>query len=206
MTIMDSFAASEKDPFKGLKSNLPTWLLPFDRKTVDAFDLIFGKIQEIITTREDLMRADGGGRAYDDLLQHMLKWEDEDGKKGTFPKDKIAPECFEFLFAGFDTTANTLSFFMNHMALNQHVQDNLHASLKSVNANSLSYEELNSMQYLCNCLSESQRMNTITVKHQYSVFQYFTSLSLSSPTLSLSSLPLLLCHHRLSLHYIMCTC
>ncbi len=181
MTIMDSFAAGEKDPFKGVKRHLPTWLLPFDGKTVDAFDLIFGKIQDIIQTREELMRTDGG-RAYDDLLQHMLKWEDEDGKKGKFPKDKIAPECFEFLFAGFDTTANTLSFFMNHMALNPHVQDNLYASLKSVNVNNISYDELNSMQYLCHCLSESQRMNTITVKYQYSIL--ITSLSLSSPTLS----------------------
>ena len=51
--------------------------------------------------------------------------DDVDGKKGVLSNAEIVSHCITFLLAGYETTANTLSFTSYLLAINPEVQDKL---------------------------------------------------------------------------------
>ena len=84
--------------------------------------------------------------------------------------DAIKQSATLFLVAGFDTTANTLSLVMYHLATNLEVQEQARQIVDVVIAEYddgeekvLDYDKLSSLEYLDMVISESMRMSPVAV-------------------------------------------
>lgn len=68
-----------------------------------------------------------------------------------FTKETLAANIFIFFFAGFETSASTLSYCLYELALNPDIQNKLRKHIKeTINTNNgdLSYDTLKDMTYL----------------------------------------------------------
>nr|QZM07472.1 cytochrome P450 monooxygenase CYP9EK3 [Lasioderma serricorne] len=89
--------------------------------------------------------------------------ESEIGKEKTSTKlsdEDIAAQAIAFFFAGFDTTASTMSFMAFELAKNPDVQEKLQQEIDDVLETSqgkVSYETITKMKYLDQVLSETLR-------------------------------------------------
>lgn len=79
------------------------------------------------------------------------KWDDQD----------LAAQCFIFFLAGFDTVAQTMSFVAYELACNPDIQQKLYEEIldvvNEVDDQKITYEQLQSMKYLDQVVSESMR-------------------------------------------------
>ena len=116
-----------------------------------ASDIISERRQNGITGREDLL--------------HLMLTANEDMTEEGFSKltdEEIVGQCVIFLFAGYETSSNTLAFITYYLATHQDVQDKLREEIKQVvksNPDSTLYDLAHNIDYLDCIISEAQRLN-----------------------------------------------
>lgn len=77
-------------------------------------------------------------------------------------RDEIAAQCFVFLLAGFDTTANSLAYVTYLLAKNPRVQRTLQEEIdQHCNPESIDYEIVSSLKYMDCVIKEALRMYPI---------------------------------------------
>ena len=141
--------------------------LPFGKLLLEIMTVIRGNpatylgdvVKEIIKSRRQQ-----GLTGRKDLLHLMMTANEETTAKGVskLSDEEIVAQSIIFLLAGYETSSNTLSFFLYHLALNPDVQDKLRTEIKEAvesNAKRKSLHELaQNMEYLDCVIKESQRL------------------------------------------------
>ena len=116
-------------------------------------------VKEIIKTRRQQ-----GLKGRKDLLHLMMTANEETTVEGVskLSDEEIVAQSIIFLLAGYETSSNTLSFILYHLALNPDVQDKLRTEINEAvesNAKRKSlYELAQNMEYLDCVIKESQRL------------------------------------------------
>ena len=116
-------------------------------------------VKEIIKTRRQQ-----GLTGRKDLLHLMMTANEETTVEGVskLSDEEIVAQSIVFLLAGYETSSNTLSFILYHLALNPDVQDKLRTEINEAvesNAKRKSlYELAQNMEYLDCVIKESQRL------------------------------------------------
>jgi len=127
-----------------------------DRKAEEYFKQI---LKQAISQREK------SGEVRDDFLQLMIEAKNEQSKaedsdKVVLSDEVIIAQSVLFILAGFDTTNTVLLFSVYELALNPEIQEKLYHELKKLkdeNNGQLSYEGLNSLEYLDKVVNETLR-------------------------------------------------
>ena len=141
--------------------------LPFGKLLLQIISSIRGNpatylgsvVKEIIKSRRQQ-----GVTGRKDLLHLMMTANEETTVEGVskLSDEEIVAQSIIFLLAGYETSSNTLSFLLYHLALNPDVQDKLRTEIKEAvesNAKRKSlYELAQNMEYLDCVLKESQRL------------------------------------------------
>ena len=109
-------------------------------------------------------RRQSGIKGRQDLLHLMLTANEGMTEEG-FSKltdEEIVGQCVIFLFAGYETSSNTLAFITYYLATHQDVQNKLREEIKQAvksNPDSTLYDLAHSIEYLDCIISEAQRLN-----------------------------------------------
>ena len=141
--------------------------LPFGKLLLQIISSIRGNpatylgsvVKEIIKSRRQQ-----GVTGRKDLLHLMMTANEETTVEGVskLSDEEIVAQSITFLLAGYETSSNTLSFLLYHLALNPDVQDKLRTEIKEAvesNAKRKSlYELAQNMEYLDCVIKESQRL------------------------------------------------
>ncbi|XP_023219443.1 cytochrome P450 3A41-like isoform X2 [Centruroides sculpturatus] len=87
-------------------------------------------------------------------------------KHKTMSLDEMLAQCVLFLFAGIETTTNTLAFVVYYMALNPECQNKLIEEIDEVNKNNkeINFDVLFKMQYMDAVVNESFRKEPIGIQ------------------------------------------
>uniref|UniRef100_A0A914XCR5 Cytochrome P450 n=1 Tax=Plectus sambesii TaxID=2011161 RepID=A0A914XCR5_9BILA len=107
--------------------------------------------------------------ADDEDMKRMVSERYQDVERKHLKVDKkltvseIVAQCFVFLLAGYDTTANTLAYLSYNLAVNEDAQNKLIAELDDFisTEDDITYESVQNLTYLDWCLKESLRMNPL---------------------------------------------
>ena len=109
---------------------------------------------------------------YKDLLQLMIDATAEDkGEKRRLTNEEILAQCFTFIAAGYETTANALTYTAYLLALNPDIQDKLIGQIKEYFArhpNVSLYDMAQELTYLDMVVQESLRLYPpapVTARH-----------------------------------------
>jgi len=99
-----------------------------------------------------------------DLMQQMLEVQIPDSEVATatrgMTKKEVTGNALIMISAGYETTAQSLTFLAYNLANNQHVQDKLREEiLEAVDRHDgkITYETINDIPYLMQCINESLR-------------------------------------------------
>ena len=96
---------------------------------------------------------------------HLMLTANEDSTEKGLSKltdEEIIGQCQIFLFAGYETSSNTLAYITHQLALNQNVQDKLREEIKEAvkrNPESSLYDLSHDIDYLDCVMNESLRLN-----------------------------------------------
>ncbi|XP_078377058.1 cytochrome P450 3A8-like [Oculina patagonica] len=117
-----------------------------------------GVANEIIKTRRQQ-----GLTGRKDLLHLMMIASEETTVEGVskLSDDEIVAQSVIFLLAGYETSSNTLSFTLYHLAVNPDVQDKLRTEIKEAmesNAKKPLYDVVQNIEYLDCVIKEAQRL------------------------------------------------
>lgn len=95
---------------------------------------------------------------------------------GALSIEQISAQCFIFFIAGYETSSNTLSFCLYELAINEEIQEKARLSVQDVYAkhkNRLTFESLNELHYLEQCVNETLRKYSIvSTIHRMAVRDY----------------------------------
>ena len=109
-----------------------------------------------------MRRESQEGHDYKDLLQLMIDATAEDrSEQMRLSDNEILAQCFVFLTAGYDTTANSLTYTAYLLALNPDIQEKLIDEIRdytSEHPNESPYDASKNMVYLDMVIQESLRM------------------------------------------------
>lgn len=132
---------------------------------------------------EAMIRAKNNGVSKrTDLMQQMLgyqisKHEAKTASKGLTQKE-IVGNSFLMLFAGYDTTQQSLTYLFYNLARHPEVQDRLRSEIEEAmqrNDNKITYQTINDVKYMTQCINESLRvypvvpMNTRVCDHEVTI-------------------------------------
>lgn len=95
--------------------------------------------------------------------------------KKTLTDGEILASAILFILAGTDTTANALTWLSYNLAMNPEIQDKLIEEVDSVlekHKGIVSYESVNEMHYLSDCISETQRIFNVSITDRQSEEDY----------------------------------
>ena len=109
-------------------------------------------------------RRKTGPTGRQDLMHLMLTANEDSTEKGLskLTDEEIIGQCQIFLFAGYETSSNTLAYITYQLALNQNVQDKLREEIKEGvkrNPESSLYDLSHDIEYLDCVMNESLRLN-----------------------------------------------
>ena len=142
--------------------------LPFGTLIFNLLRRISGvKINYIEGVTEEIIkrRRQQGLTGRKDLLELMMTATDETTVEGVsrLTDDEVVAQSLIFLFAGYETSSNTLSFTLYHLAVNPDVQDKLRSEInEAVETNARKkplYEIAHNIEYLDCVIKEAQRLN-----------------------------------------------
>lgn len=95
---------------------------------------------------------------------------------GALSIEQISAQCFIFFLAGYETSSNTLSFCLFELSINEEIQEKARQSVQEVyskHKNSLTFESVNELIYLEQCVSETLRKYSIVSSiHRMAVQDY----------------------------------
>ena len=100
-------------------------------------------------------RIDSGQRSTD-LLDMLLEATYEDGSK--MPRKQLIDELFILFTAGYETTANALSFTLYFLAQNAELQEELFKEIAMLNSDSIEIEDLQKLVLTQSCINEAMRL------------------------------------------------
>ena len=109
-------------------------------------------------------RRKTGPTGRQDLMHLMLTANEESNEEGVskLTDEEIIGQCQIFLFAGYETSSNTLAYITYHLAINPEVQDKLRGEIKEAvkaNPDSPLYELAHNIEYLDCVINEALRLN-----------------------------------------------
>lgn len=107
---------------------------------------------ELITSTIKMRRKNKS--AYKDIIDLLLT---ENDNKRQWSDIDIAAQCFDFIAAGLETTAMTLTFALYELAMNSDIERKLHEEIKSTSVNAIDYEKIQEFAYLDAFMSETLR-------------------------------------------------
>lgn len=104
------------------------------------------------------------GTFRNDLIDILLAFKESSIKGETdfdFTDDMLLAQAFVFFIAGFETSSSAMSFALYELALQPELQDKLRKEINEVNERNngkLTYESINSMEYMSMVLNETLRL------------------------------------------------
>jgi cytochrome P450 family 9 len=116
-------------------------------------------VEETIKTRDEK------GIVRPDMLQLMMENRGKEGKTELTIEDMVA-QAFIFFFGGFDSTSTLMCFAAHEIAVNRDVQEKLQNEIDQIleeTNGQVSYEAVNSMEYLDAVINEALRMYPVGV-------------------------------------------
>ena len=142
--------------------------LPFGSLLFRLLSRVSGvKISYMQAVAEEIIknRRQHGLTGRKDLLELMMTANDEITVEGVsrLTDDEVVAQSVIFLLAGYETSSNTLSFTLYHLAVNPDVQDKLRSEInEAVETNARKrplYEIAHNIEYLDCIIKEAQRLN-----------------------------------------------
>lgn len=110
---------------------------------------------ELITSTIKMRRKNKSN--YKDVIELMSQTL-KNGPGKQWSDIDIAAQCFDFIAAGLETTAITLTYALYELALNTDIQAKLHLEIDSLNdSETITYEKLQELLYLDAFISETLR-------------------------------------------------
>nr|AHY35317.1 cytochrome P450 CYP4F [Marphysa sanguinea] len=132
------------------------------RSTRKALKVAKDFTKDIVKRRREIRRENQDIKTgkYRDFVDMLLDAKDEDGSGLT--DEEILDEVDTFMFAGHDTTASGLSWFMYNMARHPEHQERCREEIKEVLAgqDNITWSDLPKLEYLTMCIKESLRIHS----------------------------------------------
>ena len=148
-------------PF-GLSDILFYYVSPSGRKCVAAAKFMYDCAFERVHARQKLYKVDPdyqNSKERLDIIDILVAGTKENGEP--FSYDEIIMETIIFMVAGFETTANTLSWCLHHLASNQECLGKLQAEVDGFTNEEITHDKLNELPYIDAVLKETLRHSPI---------------------------------------------
>ncbi|XP_035533622.1 sterol 26-hydroxylase, mitochondrial [Morone saxatilis] len=131
------------------------WILPFWKRFVQAWDDLYDVAQTLINRRiaEIEAQVSSGEPAVGMYLTYLLS-------SGKLTRAEVYISVTELLLGGVDTTSNTLSWALYHLAIDRRAQDRLYGEVNSVcpDRQEPTTDNLSRMPYLKAVIKETLRL------------------------------------------------
>ncbi|RDD37248.1 Cytochrome P450 3A24 [Trichoplax sp. H2] len=121
-------------------------------KLIYSIDYLMAVTKKVIEHRRKNLRA--GVSCRGDILQLMIEAGDHD----KLDNEEIIAQAFVFLVAGYETTANTLTFLSHILAVNPDVQQKVYEEISSKYHEDIGIESLQDLPYLDMVIAETMRL------------------------------------------------
>jgi len=116
------------------------------KKSENAREILNDLIEERIASKQKST----------DLLDMLLEATYEDGSK--MPRKQLIDELLILFTAGYETTANALSFTLYYIAKDSNLQEQIFKEISSLNNNSIHMEDLQKLSLVQSCINEAMRL------------------------------------------------
>jgi len=143
-------------------------LLPFGNKLAEIFpSLLIRDMKDLLDISKQIVAAKTSATisstSRKDFLDLMLKAASDESlsESKRMSEAEVVAQSMIFLFAGYETSSNTLGFVCYHLATNPDVQGKLQKEIDSVwndESQMPSYETVNELPYLDMVISETLRL------------------------------------------------
>ncbi|CAJ0576411.1 unnamed protein product, partial [Mesorhabditis spiculigera] len=135
--------------------------------------VLFEQIERAVAERKKLRES--GTFTSNDFIDLFLDAESniDHSKEGAYDRrdvnvsrklteDEVIAQCFVFLLAGFDTTANTLAYVSHFLAQNKDIQDRVREEIDSVcTTEEVTYEQLADLKFMDCVTKEGLRLHPL---------------------------------------------
>uniref|UniRef100_A0A7E4V8E1 Cytochrome P450 n=1 Tax=Panagrellus redivivus TaxID=6233 RepID=A0A7E4V8E1_PANRE len=179
--VTEVFKNIGSTPFERLSFMVPSMIYPifpmfmvYSLLTQSAFYAVINGIRQAVEDRIKLKES-GNYKTQDlpDFIDFFLDSIDENVTDGAFIKnnakvvkrvttEEIVGQCFAFLLAGFDTTANTLGTTSWYLAKHPNFQDRVYDEIQEVcNTPEVTYEQLGQLKHIDVTMKEVLRLAPI---------------------------------------------
>jgi cytochrome P450 len=116
------------------------------KKSENAGKILNGLIEERIDSKQKST----------DLLDMLLEATYEDGSK--MPRKQLIDELLILFTAGYETTANALSFTLYFIAQDSNLQEQIFKEISNLNNDSIQMEDLQKLSLIQSCINEAMRL------------------------------------------------
>ena len=139
------------------RATFPIWKYVPHRKYIECLKICDDFVGKIIATA----RADPNLAERSDLLANFMTSLDDEGRQRALDDKFLRDTLMNFLIAGRDTTAMTLTWLFYELASNPRIQQKAYEEIMTLfpNADPTSLDEIRSLKYLKDCINETLRMH-----------------------------------------------
>lgn len=116
------------------------------KKSENAREILNSLIEERIASKQKST----------DLLDMLLEATYEDG--GKMPRKQLIDELLILFTAGYETTANALSFTLYYIAKDSNLQEQIFKEISHLNSDSIQMEDLQKLALIQSCINEAMRL------------------------------------------------